>query len=78
MCAMPYYLAGSRCLHDMFRKNEDEGIGKTISKYIPDYHINLIDASNPENVYAILSFPDSSFRTLFIFVSEFKNACTAW
>ena len=36
----------------MFRKNEDEGIGKTISKYIPDYHINLIDASNPENVYA--------------------------
>ncbi len=52
MCAMPYYLAGSRCLHDMFRKNEDEGIGKTISKYIPDYHINLIDASNPENVYA--------------------------
>lgn len=43
---------GKQGLHDMFRKNEDEGIGKTISKYIPDYHINLIDASNPENVYA--------------------------
>lgn len=46
---------GSRNLHEMFRKSKVEGVGRMISKYIPDYHINLIDASEPENLHAFHS-----------------------
>ncbi len=46
---------GSRNLHEMFRKSGDERVSKIIGTYIPDYHINLIDVSNPENLYVFHS-----------------------
>lgn len=43
---------GSRSLHGMFRKSEDKALLKVMEKYIPDYSINLIDASDPEKLCA--------------------------
>lgn len=43
---------GSRSLHGMFRKSEDKAFLKVMEKYIPDYSINLIDASDPEKLCA--------------------------
>ena len=43
---------GSRSFHGMFRKSEDKALLKVMEKYIPDYSINLIDASDPEKLCA--------------------------
>lgn len=43
---------GGLCLHDMLKKSDNALVGQMMKKYIPNYHINLVDAARPKELQA--------------------------